>query len=250
MKLFALIAFVSLVNPICAAALVWLSPPNDPHVKQLQSGLKEYAISLIHLTADPTKPTVEQMINELEMKVIDRTKPGEPLAYGGYREDGWLAFLLADRSGSPENIFGVGSFSTALEFVRLGIDVIQDPHSRNHYKQIMSAYENLLKCNIAQCLQQAHKLSTANLYKSWNFRPPWLIIQAEIDPQLPHKQVQRFLNHNPLLSLETYLIPDEIEDTRTPRSIHRFIYFLSQALKKFTEKTEDQRNQIDSPFSN
>ena len=242
--------FLVLVNPIFSAKLIWISTSNDTNIQHLKSGLKEYGIGLIHLTTEFDTESLDKTLEFLEARLKPEVNSAEPLAYGGYRQFGWLAFLLANRNEKPQNIFGVGSFSTAIEMVRLGIDIIQDPHSRNHYKLIMDNYENLLHCKLANCLSKAHKYSIGNIYKSWSFRAPWLIVQAEIDPYMPYKQVKRFLTHNPLLTIESYLIPDEAIDSRTPRSIHRFIYFLGQSLETFSQKTEEQRKQFDSPFTN
>ena len=114
----------------------------------------------------------------------------------------------------------------------------------------MGSYEKLLFCSLSKCLKQAHKYSPGNLYRSFNPRPPLLLVQGDSDPLMPLKQMTRYLSNNPLLSIENFIIPDGAVDSRTPRTLHRLTYFLGQSLQKFLNKTADRNAPENSPFVN
>lgn len=247
-----LISLFSLVllKPCFAATLVWVGPSKDPTTESLLMSLAQYEIKLVHVIPNRKLNSLKEILKDLNKQLSKHTEFETAIAYAGYRQDGFLAYLLHENSPNPDKTFALGSFSTAMELVRLGMDSIHDPHTRNNYKQIVGSYEKLLFCSLSKCLKQAHKYSPGNLYRSFNPRPPLLLVQGDSDPLMPLKQMTRYLSNNPLLSIENFIIPDGAEDSRTPRTLHRLTYFLGQSLQKFLNKTADRNAPENSPFVN
>ncbi|MEE2925549.1 MAG: hypothetical protein VX619_12275 [bacterium] len=238
------------LNSCFAATLVWVGPPKDPTTESLLMSLAQYKIKLVHVIPNRKLNSLEALLKDLYQQLNKHTKSETAIAYAGYRQDGFLAYLLHEKSPTPNKTFALGSFSTAMELVRLGMDSINDPHTRNNYRRITGEYEKLLFCRLSKCLKKAHKYSPGNLYRSFNPRPPLLLVQGDSDPFMPLKQMTRYLTNNPLLSIENFIIPDGTEDSRTARTLHRFTYFLGQSLQKFLDKTANRNAPENSPFVN
>ena len=250
MRFFSSLFILISLSPCFAASLVWVGPSDDPTIESLLMSLAQYKINLVHVVPKKELKSLKNILKDLHSQIHKHTKSENAIAYAGYRQDGFLAYLLHEKSPARQKTFALGSFSTALELVRLGMDSIHDPHTRNNYKRITSSYETLLFCRLSKCLKKAHRYSPGILYRSFNPRPPLLLVQGDSDPLMPIKQMTRYLTNNPLLSIENFIIPDGTEDSRTPRTLHRFTYFLGQSLQKFLNKTADRNAPENSPFVN
>ena len=154
-----LISLFSLVllKPCFAATLVWVGPSKDPTTESLLMSLAQYEIKLVHVIPNRKLNSLNEILKDLNKQLSKHTEFETAIAYAGYRQDGFLAYLLHENSPNPDKTFALGSFSTAMELVRLGMDSIHDPHTRNNYKQIVGSYEKLLFCSLSKCLKQAHK---------------------------------------------------------------------------------------------
>ena len=250
MKILTSVLILVFVSPSFAASLVWVGPPKDPTIESLLMSLAQHKINLVHVIPNQKLSSLKLILNDLTQQLTPHTKSDKAVAYAGYRQDGFLAYLLHEKSPTPQKTFALGSFSTAMELVRLGMDTINDPHTRNNYKIITSSYENQLFCQLSKCLKKAYKYSPGNLYRSFNPRPPLLLVQGDSDPLMPLQQATRYLKNNPLLSIENFIIPDGTVESRTPRTLHRFTYFLGQSLQSFLNKTANRNAPENSPFVN
>ncbi len=250
MKILTSVLILVFVGSSMAASLIWVGPPKDPTIKSLLMSLSQYKINLVHVIPNQRLNSLPQIIDDLNEQISKQTKSDKALAYAGYRQNGWLAYLLHEKSPTPEKTFALGSFSTAMELVRLGLDSINNPQTRNHYEEITGTYEKLLFCKISKCLQKAHRHSPGKLYRSFIPRPPLLIIQGDSDPLMPLQQTTRYLKNNPFLSIEHFIIPDGTMESRTPRTLHRLTYFLGQSLQKFLTTPVERNAPESSPFVN
>ena len=139
-----LISLFSLVllKPCFAATLVWVGPYKDPTTESLLMSLAQYEIKLVHVIPNRKLNSLKEILKDLNKQLSKHTEFETAIAYAGYRQDGFLAYLMHENSPNPDKTFALGSFSTAMELVRLGMDSIHDPHTRNNYKRSWAVMRN------------------------------------------------------------------------------------------------------------